>query len=412
MEECILDHKSILFISGGKEALPGIEIAKKMGLHVVVSDGDKNAPGFQIADDYIISSTYDVEQTVLKVKKYHNDVRNFDGVICVAADVPHTVAAVAEELDLPGIPKKAADIAIDKMAMKNCFFKNNIPIPQYKSLDNFEDLKKIIKKWSFPLIIKPVDSRGARGVLRITDSVDLRWAWNHSLSNSPTKRVMAEKYLNGPQISTESIMINGKCHTVGFADRNYELLEAYAPFIIENGGDLPSLVLNHQKEDINKIIERGALSMGISNGIIKGDIVINNNQPFIIELAARLSGGYFCTHEIPLSTGVDLISNAIKQSLGEKINIKDLTPISAKHISLRYFFPKEKKVIKKITGRNKLKNFNFVKFYDILIEENSKVPEIISHPSRAGMVIVEGVSRKDSNNKANTAVNSINFEYF
>ena len=75
-----------------------------------------------------------------------------------------------------------------------------------------------------------------------------------------------------------------------------------------------SLALNHQKDDINKIIEKGALSMGISNGIIKGDIVINNNQPFIIELAARLSGVYFCTHEIPLSTGVDLISNAIIHS--------------------------------------------------------------------------------------------------
>ena len=403
--------KTLLIISGGIEAIPGIQKAKEMGLYVIVSDGDNNAPGFSFADDQIIASTYDVELTVKKSKNYNNNIRKIDGVICVASDVPLTVASVAKELSIPGVTVESALLSSDKIAMKNQFFLDNVSIPKYKELFNIEELKSTIKNWGFPLIIKPVDNRGARGVVRINNETDIDWAWDFARQNSLTKRIMVEEFLEGPQVSTESIIINGNCFTIGFSDRNYELLDEYFPFIIENGGDLPSFLPENIQNDIKNLVSQASNSIGVKNGIVKGDIVVNNEKPYIIEVATRLSGGYFCSHEIPLNTGVDFLSNAIKIALGELVNENDLSIKENRYVSQRYLFPEAGRVIKKINGINNLKKMEFVKFFDIRVKENSIIPETTSHPARAGLVIVTGKSRLEAIHNAECAVKTIEFEY-
>jgi biotin carboxylase len=402
--------KTILIISGGIEAVPGIQLSKEMGLFVVVSDGNPNAPGFEYANDKIIASTYDVNETVQKAKHYHETVRKIDGVMCIASDVPLTVASVAKELSLPGIPVESAELAMDKIAMKTKFHEDSVPVPKFIQLKNVEHLEDIVKVWGYPIVIKPVDSRGARGVLRLTKMIDLNWAWKHSRENSPTGRVMIEKYLNGPQISTESMMVDGNCYTVGFSDRNYEFLEKYTPYIIENGGDLPSYLSVDIQESVKKLVEKAALSMGINNGIVKGDIVIYGGKPYVIELAARLSGGYFCTHEIPLNTGVDLVGNAIKMSIGEKVDPNDLKPKFNKNICQRYIFPKPG-TIKDINGLSELGNNSSIKYFNLHAKQGQKIEAPTAHPSRAGMVIATGESREDARINATTAIEAIKFSY-
>src|ERR1041385_8575831 len=90
------------------------------------------------------------------------------------------------------------------------------------------------------LVTKPADSRGGRGVQRIAHVKDLDKAFALAREHSPTDRVMVEQYLDGPQVSTESIVVKGACHTPCLSDRNYEYLERFAPFFADNGGDLPS----------------------------------------------------------------------------------------------------------------------------------------------------------------------------
>jgi hypothetical protein len=85
---------------------------------------------------------------------------------------------------------------------------------------------------------------------------------------------------------------DGKCFTPGFSDRNYEYLERYAPFFIENGGDLPSSLPPKIQAKVRDVVARAAAALGIVNGTVKGDIVVHDGEPYVIELAARLSGGF------------------------------------------------------------------------------------------------------------------------
>lgn len=401
------DHKILLVVGGGIEAVPGILLAKNMGLKVVVSDADSNAPGFKIADDTILVSTYDVEGTIKAAIDYDSNIGRIHGVICIATDVPHTVAQVANKLGLPGIPLRTAQMAVDKLSMKRKFASDGLPVPWFSPVKSPSELYQIVAKYGYPLVLKPVDSRGARGVLRLTKTIDLDWAYDFSLSHSPSGRVMVEKFLAGPQVSTESIVVDSRTYTLGFADRNYEFMERYAPNIIENGGELPSCLSLEVQERVKSLVARAAKSMGIFNGVVKGDIVVQESAPHIIELAARLSGGYFCSHEIPLNTGVDFVGAAIRLALGEQLEPSNLTPRYNRFVAQRYLFPKPGRVVK-ISGADKATSMPGIEYCELRVTVGETVKTIDSHPARAGLVIATGQSRNQAISRAEAAVSMIN----
>ena len=110
--------RTLLVISGGVEAADVARRAREMGLHVVASDRDPNAPGFAVAHHRLMADVYDAEDTARAAEEFHRTVRPIDGVICAAADAPLSAALVAERLGLPGITMESARLASDKLAMK------------------------------------------------------------------------------------------------------------------------------------------------------------------------------------------------------------------------------------------------------------------------------------------------------
>jgi biotin carboxylase len=401
--------KTLLVVGGGIEAVPGLERAKQMGLHLVVSDRNSEAPGFAVADDCLRASTYDIDATVADARRYHGQVRRIDGVMCIASDIPKTVAAVAADLGLPGISQESARLSSDKLDMKLKFQQDGVPVPWFSLVESAAKLREIALSRGFPLVLKPVDSRGARGVLRLTEAVDLNWAYQFSVSESPSGRVMVEEFLSGPQISTESIVLEGIAHTPGLADRNYEFLERFAPHIIENGGDLPTQLSACEQESIRDLIQRAAVSMGVLNGVVKGDVVFHDGKPFIIELATRLSGGYLCTHEIPLSTGVDFVGCAIRLALGEPVTADDVAPRFQRYISQRYLFPRPGRVAG-IAGEREVSRRVGTVFCQVRLKVGDIVGPVNSHPARAGLVMAMGDSRREAMERAQSAIKSIVIE--
>ena len=401
--------RTILIVSGGAEALPGIRLAKRMGLHVVVSDGSPEAPGLAEADDRLIASTYDVLATVEAASEYSRAVRPLDGVICVAADVPVTVASVAEALGLPGISVESARLAADKMAMKQRFVERGIAVPWFQEIGGAAELRAAVADRGLPLVIKPVDSRGARGVLRLVAGVDLDWAFGHAREWSPTGRVMVDEYLTGPQLSTESLLLDGVGHTPGFTDRNYEYLDRFSPWIIENGGHQPSVLSDDAQKAVADLAVRAGLALGISTGIVKGDMVLTPSGPKVIEVAARLSGGWFSTDQITLATGVDLVGAAIRVALGDPVAAEYLAPAFHHGVAIRYFFPQPGRV-RAITGADRFRKVPWVHRMGFAVGVGDVVEDPTNHTRRAGFVITSGATRDEAVGRAMEVVNTVRIE--
>src|SRR5262249_29209624 len=151
--------------------------AREMGFHVVVSDIDLNAPGFTFAHDRLIADVYGPEATADAAERYHREIRRIDGVICVAADAPMTAALVARRLNLPGLSLESAKLACDKLAMKMRFKEKGVPVPWFAAVGSPRELETVIAGRGRNLVIKPVDSRGSRGVQRLARVTDLEKAY-------------------------------------------------------------------------------------------------------------------------------------------------------------------------------------------------------------------------------------------
>jgi len=403
-----MNRKTLLIIGAGAAQLHAFKLAREMGLNIVATDMISTAPGFEFADEALIASTYDLDATLKVVTDYHN--RNpIDGVMSVGVDNPLITATIADNLGLPGIPIDSAMLGSDKYKMKLKFTESGIAVPKYTNINSLSELREFMADCDGEVVIKPTDSRGARGIIRITEGVDIEWAYNYAIDISPSSSILVDEFISGPQLSTESIIYKGEAYTVAFSDRNYEFLERFAPFIIENGGTMPSQLDDSVKEEISSLINQIAICLGIENGVIKGDLVVGDDGVQVIEVATRLSGGYFCTDQVIQSTGVDLVKAAINIALGEDVNISELEPKYHRHIDKKYFFLSKGR-INKIMVDEKIRENKWLTRYDLFVSEGDETGFITDHTKRSGVVICSGETREEAIKHSRSVIESVSFE--
>jgi len=404
-----IGDKRILLLGAGTDQLFIIRIARQMGFKTIVVDINPNAPGFAEADEHAVISTYDVEAIKAYIDKYRTGGKNIDGVAVMGSDIPQVVCTLAEHLGAPHIPLEAAELSIDKYLMKKRFQQFSVPVPWFSLVESPSHLRSIIAERGLPLIIKPVDRSGARGVFYLTAGCDLDSLFSESQALSFSGRVMAEEFLSGLQISTESVIYNGRAYTPGFADRNYELLERYRPNIIENGGWVPSILSAEDREAVEKLVEKAALALGVEEGVVKGDVVYTNEGPKMIEMATRLSGGDFSESLIPLGCGVNLVEAALKIAVGLEPDLDKLRPGFNKGVVNRYFFPSPGRLLR-IRGEEEVRKLPWVKKLEFWYNPGDMVPEVKSHADRFGVFIVTGETRQEAEQRAEQVYNSIEID--
>jgi biotin carboxylase len=401
--------KKLVIIGAGAEQVYAYQLARKKGFYVIATDNNPNAPAIKFSDFFILASTRDEKETLDSIKSYCDEHGKIDGVMTIANDVPYTVAFVADYFNLKGHSVESAILAHDKFLMKEAFKKHGVLCPDFWKVSNLDELKCLIEREDIErFVIKPIDGRGARGVLMVNKTDNLEWAFNESLSFSDEKILIVERFISGMQISSESFLLNGKAHTPALAERNYSRLEEFSPYIIEDGGTIPAPIDNNLVQKINKIIEHGAKSMGVTEGIVKGDIVIDGNgEPQIIELALRLSGGWFASDQIIATSGVDLVGAVINQALDIKVTKEMLIPKFSRSTSVRYWFPKPGK-INSIKGEDEIKSLIGVLKYGFFRKVGDYQPVVKMHPDRFGYVIVEGSNRSESISRVENALSILN----
>lgn len=389
------EEKTVLLLGGSIDQLFAITTAKSMGLFVVVVDMNPSSIGFRYADDYAVVSTRDIPALLEFVRTYRKK-RPIDGVMTMGSDIPISVATVAEELGTPGISRESAILASDKLAMKQRWVEYGVPVPWFVEITSCTELRRVIRDRGYPLVIKPIDSSGARGVHPLYEGTDLEYLFERSKSNSPTGRVMVEEYLEGPQVSTESIVYDEFFTTPGFSDRNYDMNSLLAPNIIENGGTMPTNLAPDERLDFEVILEKAARALGIVRGVAKGDGVYSTTRgPVMFEMAARLSGGYMSSGLIPVNTGVNIVAAMLDISVGNNPDLDSLTPRWERGAALRYFFPPPGELAG-VEGIDKVRRQPWVHALDFYYSCGDYISIPNSHRERFGCFLIEGETRAEA----------------
>ena len=397
--------KSLLFIGGGEESVQGVLRARELGMKTAVLDRSRSAPAATRADRILLGSIFDIDRAVGLATDL-NSRWPINGVTSVATDAPMTVAAVASGLGLPSIGRTSAAYVSNKISMKKRFVQAGVPTAPGYQVSSAAQLRAAIENLGDVVVVKPADSRGARGVSLVRPDDDCEARFEEALTESPMGAVIVERFLDGPQLSTESVVDEGRIRTVGISTRNYERLPQTYPFPVEDGGDLPAQLSDSVAKEIDAVLLAAASALGITSGTVKGDLVVHEGKVFIIELAGRLSGGYFATHEIPLSTGVDYLAAAFRLALGIGLDLEALNPSCNVPVAQRYFFPSAGR-IESIVIPEWVPAHPDVRLFIMRAQVGDTVAKIRNHPARAGLVITTGHSRGEAIELAERVVQEV-----
>lgn len=309
---------NILILGAGVMQIPAINKAKEMGHFVLCADGNPAAIGKSLCDIFYSVDIKDKNGLLEIADKFHIK-HTLNGVFTIGTDFSSSVAWITEKLNLPGITYQSAMNATDKVRMRQCFKEHRVSSPLYIEYSSEMDIEESISILTFPLVVKPVDSMGSRGVKRVDNLEELKLNIDDSIVHSRTSRAIIEEYIDGPEFSLDALVVGGEVHVFGFADREI----TFPPYFVEMGHNMPALLDSAKKSDIIRVFSDGIKALGINYGSAKGDMKLGKNGPVIGEIAARLSGGYMSGWTFPYSSGIDLIKGGIELALGLPLSIKN-----------------------------------------------------------------------------------------
>ena len=303
--------KKILILGAGEMQVPIIMKAKNLNLYSIVADYNEKAPGFLYADKKLFVSTLNYNDLL----KFASE-ENIDGLLTTSDYPVNVVAKISRELGLSAMSEKVASICTNKYLQRNLFKKNNINIPFFQLYSEFDDLIGLV---DFPYIVKPIDSSASRGVCIVENAEQLNNAFVQAVFYSKERKVLVESFIEGREFSVETYTQGGLTTIIAITEKLL-IGEEYGVFVEDTHiqpARLSEIEYNLIREEVLKAIR----IIGLDNCPSHTEVKLNSHGVYIIEIACRLGGDYIASDLVPLSTGVDMLENLIKISLGEKIAV-------------------------------------------------------------------------------------------
>ena len=312
--------KKLLMLGGSLYQTYAIKEAKRLGYYVITCDYLPDNPGHKYADEYHNVSTTD-KDAVLKLAKE----LNVDGIVAYASDpAAPTAAFVCEQLGLPTSPYKSVEILSNKDRFRDFLQKNGFNCPKAMGFTTYEDALAHIDEFHLPVMVKPVDSSGSKGINKMTDKSQLKSFVEDALSYSRSKRFLIEEFIvkKGHQISGDAFSVDGKLvfHCLGneFYDPNCD--KDFAPL-----GECWPFQMDHKYiEDLEEQLQliMTLLSME-SNAYNVEAIVGEDDKVYLLELGAR-SGGSLIPQVTEYATGINMVTWVIQAAVGDPIDLSML----------------------------------------------------------------------------------------
>lgn len=333
--------KKLLILGAMGMHVPLIKRAKELGIYTITCDYLPDNPGHKLADEAYFDSTTDLD-AVLKVA---TDLK-IDGIMTYNSDpAAPTVAYVAEKLGLPGNPYTAVKTMSEKNLFREFLKINDLNYPRFGNFKDINETLNHIKDFSFPVIVKPVDSSGSKGVTVIHDEKDIKNAIEVAVEKSRSKKFIIEEFIEpkGTQLHGDGFVVDGKLTFLSLGDHHFDsTLNNLVPYST-------TYPTEHSLEDVELCktqVQTFLEKVGFKNGGFNVELRISktNGKAYIIDIGAR-NGGNFTPKVIEYATGFNFLDRAIKIALGESVeevamseNMYDFTSYLILHSSKNGIF--------------------------------------------------------------------------
>ena len=312
-----------MLLGGLRYLKPVIDAAHKQGYYVITADYLPNNIAHKWSDEYCNVSIIDKEAVLREAQRLQ-----IDGIMSFACD-PGVVAAsyVQNKMGLPSFgPFESVEILQNKDKFRAFLAKNGFNVPQAKGFDSVEAAMEEIYWYPWPVIVKPTDAAGSKGVTRVDKAEDLKPALEYAMEHSISGHIIVEEFIDkqGCSSDTDSFSEEGKLKFVSFCAQRFDA-EATNPYT-PAAYSWPSTFTKEQEEYLTSEIQRLITLLNLKTCVYNIEVrVAPNGKPYIMELTPRGGGNRLC-EMLRYATGVDMITAITRAMVGDPI----LEPIEQK----------------------------------------------------------------------------------
>lgn len=301
--------KKLAILGASYLQVPLIKKANEMGIETHVFAWLDGAIGKDLASCFYPISILD-KFTIYNICKEIG----INGITTIGTDIAMPIVNyIAQELNLVGNSLEATLVSTDKFEMRKELSKKNIPCPRFSfyETDNFQNFEC----YEFPLIVKPTDRSGSRGVTKVNSISEVNEAIVKALENSLSNRVIVEEFIKGNrEFSVEFISFNGEHYPIVITDK----VTTREPFFVELAHHQPALLNKETKDKIYNLTRDVLNALGIKNGASHTELyLLDNGDVRLIECAGRMGGELIGSHMVELSTGFDFLRATIDVALNQ-----------------------------------------------------------------------------------------------
>ncbi|SHG65520.1 Biotin carboxylase [Thermosyntropha lipolytica DSM 11003] len=388
----------VLILGGGFMQLNAIRRAKAKGWTVVVSDYLPHAPGKRLADFAELVSTFDIEGNIEVALKHR-----VDAVFTIGTDQPVlTAAKVAETLNLPAlISADTALKATNKKYMKKTMEENGIPSSRYilvkkEELATPHTIRKRLDDFNLPVVVKPLDSQGQRGVFKLYRFDEQAISYmQETFKFTRQEEIIVEEFCAGDEITVSAWVEEGIPYILMITDRPLLYVEPHLG--IPDGHVFPSVYTLSYYDEIKQLVARIIRAFAIKSGPLYIQMIIGESGVKVVEIACRIGGG----HEeelIPLVSGIDIVDMFLEKSVGNHIDVESLKRynlLTNSRYAMVKFIIGQPGEVKTWASLERVKNMPGVinaGFYDTSRRE---IRPLTDSTCRIGYLLVEGKDRQE-----------------
>lgn len=373
-----------MILGAGIYQLPLIKKAKELGCFTIVVSIPGNYPGFSVADKVYYLDTRD-KDACLKIACEEN----IQAVCTTGTDVAiQTLGYIVDMLGLKGPSFDACRVASNKWLMKEAFAKGNVRAAKFQKVFCLDECLNAVLKIGFPCVLKVVDSSGSRGICVVKEENNLAVAYQSIKRYSQLDYVLVEEYLDGTDFGAQAVVYNGEVLCVIPHTTDVFIGDAKVPI----GHTIP--YFDEPNPELEKQIsvemKKAIASLGIDNAVVNADLMLVNDQPYIIEMGARC--GATGLPEIDgLSYGLDFYKLILKIALGklEANEVKKSKLVCA--ASSRLIVSSKSGIL----GNYNTPHHPRLKTFDMDYLEGEEIPAFRIGPDRLGSIVVLGRTKSD-----------------
>jgi biotin carboxylase len=376
-------QKRLMIIGASWEQVPLIKTAKNMGYYILATSPDKDSEGLDLADEKAIVDPRDLTQ-LLKIAKSYSP----DGITSDECDYSNYASVyVSIRLGLPHNGLAGAQNTTNKLWMRQKCQKVHILQPRFFSCRTIEDSIRAVDLIGWPVIVKPVDNRGAFGINVAKTHAELEFSFLDALINSHSRDVIVEAYIEGTHITVDGCVDqDGNHHNLAIASK--DVTPGEKPIIIQV--DYPAKISNESADYVMSVNNQVIDALEITGGLTHSEYILDKKgRCFLVETANRGGGVLTSAYIVPEISGVDLSKLLVNNSVGRKFSINK--NLYKGNVILKFFVFNPGQILE-IRGLEEVEKMKGVKYLRLSINPGDKLLKPQSGADRHGFVILKADS--------------------